>query len=165
MPEITLEAVLFDAGGTLVRLDFEWMSGLLGSWGLEIPAAMLRRGEIEGRRRYDSSRGGRARAGESPPPLGSAGDIRPYFVGMLEAAAVPGTFRERALEAFEQRHAATGLWTRPMEGAREAIDGVAALGLRSAVVSNSDGRAELHLSDCGVREGIEFVVDSRVAGI
>jgi putative hydrolase of the HAD superfamily len=52
-----------------------------------------------------------------------------------------------------------------MEGAREALDGIAALGLRRAVVSNSDGRAEWHLEQCGVREGIEFVVDSHLVGV
>jgi putative hydrolase of the HAD superfamily len=52
-----------------------------------------------------------------------------------------------------------------MEGARAALDGVAALGLRRAVVSNSDGRAERHLTDCGMREGLEFVVDSQIEGV
>jgi putative hydrolase of the HAD superfamily len=52
-----------------------------------------------------------------------------------------------------------------VEGARAALDGVAALGLRRAVVSNSDGRAERHLTDCGMREGLEFVVDSQIEGV
>jgi putative hydrolase of the HAD superfamily len=51
-----------------------------------------------------------------------------------------------------------------MEGAREAIDGVLALGLRAAVVSNSDGRAEEALAASGVRDGHEFVVDSHRVG-
>lgn len=160
-----LEAVLFDAGGTLVRLDFEWMSGMLHSIGIDVPAARLLRAEVEGRRRYDASRGRPRAAYEAPPPLGSAGDTRAYFGGMLEAAGVPATTLEEVLAAFERRHAECGLWTRPMEGAREAIDGVAALGLKRAVVSNSDGRAEMHLRDCGVLEGIEFVVDSHLVGV
>jgi putative hydrolase of the HAD superfamily len=52
-----------------------------------------------------------------------------------------------------------------MEGARAAIDGVVALGLRACCVSNSDGRAELHLKTFGVREGLEFVVDSQLVGV
>src|SRR5262249_51856653 len=46
-----------------------------------------------------------------------------------------------------------------------AVDGMAALGLHVAVVSNSDGRAEQHLIDAGMRAGIEFVVDSEIVGI
>ena len=159
-----LEAVIFDAGGTLVRLDFEWMSEWLATRGLDLPAAWLRRHEVEGRRRYDASRGREPRPGSPPPPLGHSGDTRAYFGGMLEAAGVPGALRERTLEAFDERQSATGLWSRPMEGARTCIDGVGSLGLRTAVVSNSDGRAEQHLRDCGVREGLEFVVDSHVVG-
>ena len=33
------------------------------------------------------------------------------------------------------------------------------------MVSNSDGRAERHLENAGVREGIEFVVDSHRVGV
>ena len=160
-----IEAVLFDAGGTLVRLDFEWMSERLATLGLAIPAERLRRGEIAGRRAYDQSRGEPPRAGALPPPLGSAGSTRAYFGGMLEAAGVPRETIPAVLDQFERRHAETGLWTRPMEGARAAIDGVISLGLRAAVVSNSDGRAEQHLIDCGVREGLAFVVDSHRVGI
>lgn len=159
-----LDAVLFDAGGTLVRLDFEWMSALLAERGLEVPVGRLRHAEVEGRRRYDGSRGGPARPGAPVPPLGSAGDTNAYFGGTLEAAGVPGDRIAELLERFERRHAEVGLWARPAEGAREAIDAVRALGVRAAVVSNSDGRAERHLIDCGVREGLEFVVDSHVVG-
>jgi putative hydrolase of the HAD superfamily len=162
-----LEAVLFDAGGTLVRLDFEWMSELLRSYGLIIAPGTLRRAEVAGRRRYDASFTAEARQPnpDEPHPLGSRGDTRAYFAGMLEAAGVPGEHIEPALLAFAERHRMTGLWTRPIEGAREALDRILELGLRAACVSNSDGRAEMHLRDCGVRDGLEFVVDSQVVGV
>ena len=102
---------------------------------------------------------------DSDHPLGSRGDTRAYFAGALEAAGVPPREMEMALVAFTERHRATGLWTRPCEGAREALDRVLQRGLRAACVSNSDGRAEMHLRDCGVREGLEFVVDSQIVGV
>jgi putative hydrolase of the HAD superfamily len=68
-------------------------------------------------------------------------------------------------DAFLTREKARGLWSRPMEGAREALDGVARLGLKRAVVSNSDGRAEWHLKYSQVHEGVEFVVDSLLVGV
>ena len=160
-----LEAVLLDAGGTLVRLDFEWMSGMLRAMGIAVAAAALRRGEIAGRRAYDGSRGTPAPPGEAAPPLGSTGDTNAYFGGTLRAAGVPDAALPEALRAFHARQAGPGLWTRPMEGAREALDGLAELGLALAVVSNSDGRAEQHLLDCGVRQGLAFVVDSHVEGV
>ena len=160
-----LEAVVFDAGGTLVRLDFEWMADALAELGVAVTSDAIRRGEVEGRRRYDVSRRPPLQPGEPPPALGTAHDTRAYFAGMLEDAGVPEPVVAEALLRFRARHEAVGLWTRPMEGARHALDALAALRLRAAVVSNSDGRAEQHLIDCGVRDGLEFVVDSYLVGV
>lgn len=156
-----LEAVLFDAGGTLVRLDFEWMADLLGASGLPIGADVLRRAEVEGRRRYDASWGA---SGPDPAPPGR-GDVRAYFGGTLEAAGVPTARVPEIVERLLERERSSGLWVRPAEGARDALDRVGALGLRRAVVSNSDGRAEGHLRHTGVLDGIEFVVDSGLVGV
>lgn len=159
-----LAAVVFDAGGTLVRLDFEWMAEWLTARGHAIDAGRLRRCEVEGRRAYDAS----ARAphpAEAHPPLGSAGDTREYFLGTLRAARVPAALLDEAHAVFHQRQATSGLWIRPAEGARSVLDTLPAMGLRIACVSNSDGRAEWHLEHCGVREGLEFVVDSQIVGV
>jgi putative hydrolase of the HAD superfamily len=165
-PRPPLDAVLFDAGGTLVRLDFEWMSELLAELGVAIAPDRIRRGEVEGRRRYDASRAAPPPGGgDTESPLGGGGDVHAYFGGTLEAAGVPAAVVPGALDRFARRHAATGLWTRPVEGARAALDGVLALGVRAAAVSNSDGRAAKHLADCGVIDGLEFVVDSELVGV
>ncbi len=161
-----LDAVLFDAGGTLGRLDFEWMAEAVTAAGYPLDAATLRAAEIEGRRRYDESAGlPHATAGDPEPLLGRVGDTAAYFRGMLVAAGVPGADVPSILERWNARQAGTGLWTRVMEGAREGLAGVAALGLRRAVVSNSDGRAEQHVRDWGLLESLEFVVDSHVVGV
>jgi putative hydrolase of the HAD superfamily len=160
-----LDAVLLDAGGTLVRLDFEWMAETVSALGVRVSAKALRRAEVEGRRCYDRSRGQVPAPGEPAPPLGTRGDVRAYFGGTLEAAGIPADVVALAYERFRERQAGPGLWTRPMEGARAALDGLLALGVRCAVVSNSDGRAEMHLRDCDMLRGVEFVVDSHVVGI
>ena len=162
-----LEAVVFDAGGTLVRLDFEWMSAWLAERGHAVDAATLRRAEVEGRRRYDASAAFDAHRADdvADPPLGRAGDTRAYFGGTLAAAGVGPALVEQALAAFLARQEREGIWTRAAEGARETIDALPALGLRAACVSNSDGRAEWHLEHCGVRAGLEFVVDSKLVGV
>jgi HAD superfamily hydrolase (TIGR01509 family) len=160
-----LDAVLLDAGGTLLRLDFEWMAATVTALGAPRDAAALRRAEVEGRRCYDRSRV-RGPAPDAPePPLGAAGEVRAYFGGTLEAAGVPAEVIVPAFERFRERQAGPGLWTRPMEGARAALDELGSLGLRCAVVSNSDGRAETHLRDCDMLRGLEFVVDSALVGV
>lgn len=161
-----LEAVLFDAGGTLVRLDFEWMAECIGALGVQVPVERLRRGEIEGRRRYDASRRAPRAPDWTPPQLGITGDTVAYFGGMLEAAGVPADRVPEVLDRFEAQHRVdVGLWCRPMEGARDVLDRLGATDLRLAVVSNSDGRAEQHLVKAGLVDGVEFVVDSHLVGV
>ena len=163
-----LDAVLFDAGGTLGRLDFEWMADAVTTLGHPVSAATLREAELEGRRRYDESVGmphPGAGPGEPPPPLGVVGDTHAYFHGTLVAAGVAEAMIPAVLERWLARQAGVGLWARVMEGSPGALAGARALGLRCAVVSNSDGRAEQHLRDWGVLGELEFVVDSQIVGI
>jgi len=157
-----LDAVVFDAGGTLIRLDFEWMADDLTAHRVPVPAEALRRAEVSGRRAYDLS----ARREGPPGAIGPRrGDVREYFRGTLEAVGVPAAAVAPAIERFLERERTRGLWCRPMEGARGALDAVQAAGLRAAVVSNSDGRAEHHLVGADMMRGLEFVVDSHVVGI
>lgn len=162
-----LEAVIFDAGGTLVRLDFEWIGSMLAGFGVEADVAALRHAEVRGRRMYDAS-------AKPPKPVAPGQETRPetlasisaYFAGMLEGAGCRHPVLEEAVAAmFARQESGHLLWARTNEGAREAIDGVLALGLRAACVSNSDGRAEEHLVETGTREGLEFVVDSHLEGV
>ena len=80
MPERPgLDAVLLDAGGTLVRLDFEWMAETVTALGAPVSAATLRRAEIEGRRRYDRIRGlGRAEGASLPVGFFPFRTAQPY---------------------------------------------------------------------------------------
>jgi FMN phosphatase YigB (HAD superfamily) len=161
-----LEAVVFDAGGTLVRLDFEWMSELVRGLGHDVSPGALRRSEVAARKAFDE-------AFDDPPPaavageprLGERGDTRLYFRVIFEAAGVPSALVGTVLERCFERQAGPGLWTRTAEGARGCLDALALLGLRLACVSNSDGRAADHLAACGVLRGLEFVVDSHHAGV
>ena len=163
-----LEAVLFDAGGTLVRIDYEWVSAMLGELGLDASVDEVRRAEVSGRRRYDAAatRPRTLAEGEPHPTLGSVAPIEAYWLGLLEAVGCRHPLLEEAIERMTlKQRPPSFLWGRVNEGARECVAGVLALGLRAACVSNSDGRAEQHLVECGVREGLEFVVDSQKVGV
>jgi putative hydrolase of the HAD superfamily len=153
-----LDAVVCDAGGTLVRLDFEWMTQDLAAHGFTTDVAALRRAEVAGRRAYDAS----TRDDEGKTVRG---DVHGYFGGMLRALGLPEPGVAPAVTRFLAREHARGLWCRPVEGAGEALAALRAMGLRLAVVSNSDGRAEHHLIHAEMMTGIEFVVDSHVVGI
>jgi HAD superfamily hydrolase (TIGR01549 family) len=162
----SLEAVFFDVGGTLVRLDFEWIARMLFGLGVGVTAESLRRAEVRGRRMYDTA----AARGGVPPGSAHANatlaSIEAYFTGMLEGAGCRHPLLEEAVAEMWARQASGGmLWARANEGAREGVAGVRALGLRAACISNSDGRAEEHFVQTGTRDGLEFVVDSHVEGV
>jgi len=167
-PRPTLDAVLFDAGGTLVRIDYEWVSEMLGELGVTASVEQVRRAEVRGRRQYDAAatRPRELAPGEPHPTLGSLAPVEAYWAGMLEPLGCRHPLLEEALERMHAKQRAPSLlWGRYHEGAREAIAGARALGLRTACVSNSDGRAEHHLVHCDVRDGLEFVVDSQLVGV
>ncbi len=164
-----LDAIVFDAGGTLVRVDFEWLAGMLGALGFAIDADAVRRAEVAGRRAYDAVCD-RVLAtlppGGGHPPLSTLGPSDAYFTGTFEALGLPEDLRAEALRrTWEYQRSDRFLWGVPAEGARAALDGLAPTGLRLACVSNADGRAERILESCGVRAGLEFVIDSHVVGI
>jgi putative hydrolase of the HAD superfamily len=161
-----LEAVLFDAGGTLVRLDFEWMSGTVRSLGHDVDAGALRRSEVRAREAFEEVFDEPVPVpGAGEPRLGERGDTRLYFRVILEAAGVPSALVGPVLARCFERQAGPGLWTRPVEGARGCLDALGMLGLRLACISNSDGRAREHLAACGMLDGLEFVLDSARVGI
>lgn len=167
-PKPVIEAVVFDAGGTLVRIDYEWMSTMLAELGVHASVDEVRRAEVHGRRRYDAAAGTTPRtpALGLHPPLGSVGPTHAYFAGIFEAAGCRHPLLEEAVERTYARQTPPDfLWCRPMEGARHALDALAAMGMRACCVSNSDGRAEAILEHCGTRAGLEFVVDSQVVGV
>jgi HAD superfamily hydrolase (TIGR01509 family) len=167
-PRPEIEAVVFDAGGTLVRIDFEWVSDMLRELGVNVSVDDVRRAEVHGRRRYDAlaGRAPRTPAAGPHPPLGTVAPSQAYFSGMLEAVGCRHPVLEEALERIRLKQTPPSfLWARPMEGARHVLDALAALHVRPCCVSNSDGRAELHLEAFGVRAGLEFVVDSQLVGV
>lgn len=163
-----LDAVVFDAGGTLVRLNFEWIAGMLGTLGVSTTADALRRAEVAGRRALDRAAGidGTHDAAAGTTGFDWRGPTRAYFTVMLTTVGCPNAQLPEALQQLDQRQQSEHfLWGCPVDGAREVLDALPALGLRAACVSNSDGRAEAHLERFGLRDGLEFVVDSTLVGI
>lgn len=58
-----------------------------------------------------------------------------------------------------------GLWTWSIPGAVDALRRLREAGIRCAVVSNSDGSVAASLATAGIGEVLEFVLDSEVVGV
>jgi FMN phosphatase YigB (HAD superfamily) len=141
------------------------MSGLVRGLGHEVSAATLARAEVSARRAFEQAFDVSPSIGGRIAQSGARGDTRIYFVTILESSGVPAALVDAVLVRVLERQAGPGMWTRPAEGARGCLDALALLGLRLACVSNSDGRAAEHLAACGMRDGLEFVVDSGIEGV
>ncbi len=155
-----LEAVLFDAGGTLVTLDYPFIADTLRRHGSDVAPAQLRRAEAQARLAIDRS--ARTPAG----PEGNDDSRRPsYFSTLLEAAGAAGEALARGVEDLERDHALRSLWRLPQEEAPDTLRGLRARGVRTAVVSNSDGRIAAVLEAAGLAEHLELIVDSHLEGV
>jgi len=155
-----LDAVLFDAGGTLLHLDYACMARIVRAHGAELSETALRRAETASRHAID------AHARASGGVGGSDATRRESYFGNLLRAAEVGLARVPAiLAALEAENLAANLWRVPFEQAAETLQGLRAQGLRTAVVSNADGRAEALLHAAGLGAHLELVVDSHYEGI
>jgi putative hydrolase of the HAD superfamily len=155
-----LEAILFDAGGTLVRIDYAFVVEAAAGLGLAVSERALLRGEAAARRAIDAS----------ASSLGSvsgtdASRVPVYFENLLRAAGLPEDTLAPVTRAMEAAHAESNLWRVPLEGVFETLRGLRARRVRTAVVSNGDGRIRAKLASLGLAEHLEFVVDSFEEGV
>jgi HAD superfamily hydrolase (TIGR01549 family) len=147
-----LRGVLFDAGGTLVKVHTERLAEALRVRGhdpYELDDAFWRTLVL-----LDAEFG---------PSAGSHKDWWPHWLSRLaEHSSVPlEVLRDAWREADDQLH----LWDEPIPGAAEALRRLREGGLRLGVVSNADGRVAEALGRAGLADLLEVIVDSAVVGV
>ena len=153
-------AVLFDLGGVLLHLDYAAIAERAGSLGIALDAALLPRAEAQARRAID------ARVARHNGSIDSdAARIPDYFDDLLAAASVAADARAPLVTQLRSDHRARNLWRVPLEGAHETLAALRRAGVRTAVVSNADGRAERLLVEAGLAGDIEVVLDSHYEGV
>jgi FMN phosphatase YigB (HAD superfamily) len=142
----TPEAILFDAGGTLVLQDPIELARLLGH-------------PVDPNRAFEAH----YRAMDAYARLRLAGEEKSwewwqghFFAGI--GLPEPDTGAELTSSGY-------GLWTAAIEGTVEAISRLRSGGIRIAVVSNSDGSVRASLARAGFDGLFEFVVDSHEVGL
>jgi putative hydrolase of the HAD superfamily len=150
-------AVLLDAGNTLVFVDRERVLEIYRDLGVESDEARFLAAEREARARLSR----RVEDGHS----GTEKHVwKEYFVTLFAASGVPAEAMEAVGERLRAEHQREHLWSRVEPGTREALEEVLDAGYRLAVISNADGRVEELIRKVGLRDLLEFVVDSEVVG-
>lgn len=152
------DAVLFDAGNTLVFVDGRRVHTILSEHGADIDPDGFAALEREARIRLSQAMGEQATGDDQQV-------WRDYFLTLIAGSGVPTERMSETGEAIRRSHQARHMWTSVREGTATAIATLRQRGYRTAVVSNADGRVEALLQDRGLTEHMEFVIDSEVVGV
>jgi putative hydrolase of the HAD superfamily len=149
-----LRAVLFDAGNTLLFLDYARIASAVGAaLGLPLTGGGLAAGAPAAARAMEDSRGtDRERA-------------TVYLETLFLEAGVPPADMPDVREQLATLHGERHLWSGIADDAHEALGRLRRAGLRLGIVSNSDGRVDEALVAAGLRPYFEVVVDSTLAGV
>lgn len=156
-------AVFFDAGNTLVRMNYAVIAAELAAHGIRVTADAVQRAEWQARVRLDTEVFAPRAAGASTESHATGGQ---YLRFLLEALDVRDAATVEALGAWRRAYnPPVGLWNTadPDAGAALALLGTA--GARAAVISNSNGSVRAILDTLGLAGSLEFVIDSSEVGL
>ena len=155
LPE-RIDAVLFDAGGVLLDLDYAYLRRLIEARHGAVTVDELSRLEAAARMEIHRQVAGGGRVSEA---------WRDYFYVILGRVGVPAAEQNGIVDSLWDAHQRFGLWTVAIPGGPEVVAGLKRRGFRLGVVSNAEGRVEQDLESAGYRGLFETVVDSHVVGV
>ena len=154
-----IRAIFFDAGNTLIRMDYSAIAAALAEHGVAATVGDIEHAEWRARVRLDAS----FHSGISTehPDTGHR-----YLVYLLEELGVRDPATVDALAAWRRAYnPPRGLWTAIEPGAAAAVALAREAGLRTAVISNSNGTAATILDALDLSRHLDFVIDSSEVGV
>ena len=155
-----IQALLVDAGNTILGLDYRIMAETLAAGAVGITPEAVERAEC------------RARVALAPL-LGQPGGmpIAETFAHFARAIAEPlglapdGEGPRRLVEMMLTTDGMDRTWCVPMPGAREALARLHGMGLKLALVSNGDGQGPRRVTEAGLADHFEVLIDSGNVGV
>lgn len=152
-----IKAIIFDLGGTLLNLDYPFISEQLRRLGYEITEQDF----------FESVSRVNHKMEEillSNPASTDASRWKIYFDWLCEDLSINLDQDDFILNTLKPRHASHNLWNYVLPGTIELLESLTH-NYRLAMISNSDGRAEQKTIQYGLRPYLEFVIDSHCVGI
>ena len=154
----SVDVLLLDAGGVLVRPNFARVAQALQARGVEVGADALAAAEPLAKKDLDR-----------PPSPGLATDRERgwlYFNLVLDHAGVArSAATDGALVDLKAWHDRQNLWEDVPAGVRESLLRFRAAGLRLAVVSNANGTVQALFDRLGLAGAFDAILDSQVEGV
>ena len=153
---VKIEAILFDAGGTLIHVDGPRFCAAAGLAYLPETFAAA-----------EAAATGAVRSWILRHPGSTDAERMPLFLDQLLLAlgvdARPE--REAAARRIAQEHTRANLWSGAAPGARETLGVLRERGYRLGVISNADGRVRKLLEEAGLATHLEIILDSAHVGV
>lgn len=153
-----IRALIFDAGHTLLEMDYAALTGFLRARGHAVERAAVTDAERRARIRLDAERAmssTRQRTGEGR-----------YDRYMLEGLGIVDDAERQAVAAWRRGfNVPVGVCHQADRDASVALRSARDAGLVVGVISNSNGSVQRALERAGLAAHCDFVVDSTVVGI
>jgi putative hydrolase of the HAD superfamily len=149
-----LRAVLFDAGNTLVFLDYGRMAQAVGA-ALRVPLT-----EADLARHIPHASQAMEQAAGSDQDRAAA-----YLQALFLRAGIPAERLGEVRECLAGLHRERHLWSSVGPRSAESLARLRAANLKLGIVSNSDGRVEEALEAAGLRQYFDAVIDSALIGV
>lgn len=152
------EAVFLDAGGTLIHPDRSFILKLLAACGVTVDVGSMAAAERSARDLLRSVLLSEASEDD-------ATRLRIFWDAFVRSTSCPDAAVAGVVDAIMQRHRDGRLWVDVEDGTARALRTLRGRGYTLGVVSNADGRVEAFLELAGLRQYLDFVVDSAVVGV
>ena len=161
--DLPIRAVFFDAGNTLLRMNYAVIAAELGRHGFAVTPDAVQRAEWRARVRLDDEVLSRSGPGDSTENRSTADRYLGY---LLDGLGVTGQSAVEKIVAWRRTYnPPVGVWNTVDPDAAPALAEVQRAGLRAAVISNSNGSVRSILESLGLAGHLEFVVDSGEEGV
>ncbi len=151
-----IRVLLLDVGNTIAFLDGMAIAEVVREQGIDVDPTRLRSVEGRAKRRYESL----MKEGVSHEEGWGL-----YLATLLEEAGLSSAHARAMLEPLRRAHDRLNLWRRVPSELGPALERVRALGIRIAIVSNSEGRLPELLEHVGVAHHFEAIIDSHNEGV
>ncbi|HUM15660.1 MAG TPA: HAD-IA family hydrolase [Candidatus Nitrosotalea sp.] len=154
-----MRAVIFDAGNTLLRMNYEIIVEQLSARGRPVTVDQVEEAELRARVRLDPH----LAPGNSTESTITHGRYLRY---LLDHLAVTDEEEIEAIARWRRGYnPPVGLWSRADPEAATAIRRVREAGLVAGVISNSNGSVRSILEATGLAAHLDFIIDSSVVGV
>ncbi|MGH7399450.1 MAG: HAD family hydrolase [Candidatus Rokuibacteriota bacterium] len=154
-----VRAVIFDAGNTLLRMDYGVIAEHLRARGRAASREQVEEAELRARVRLDPH----LAPGVSTESTVTHGRYLRY---LLESLAITDETEIEAIARWRRSYnLPVGLWNRADPEALAALRRVRDAGLVAGVISNSNGSVRSILEDTGLAAHLHFIIDSAVVGV